>query len=208
MDVKSNFLNGFIQEEFYVEQPPGFVDYKYLNHVYKRKKALYGLKQAPRSWNDKLSKFLIENDYVRGKLNNTLFMKKFKKDTMYVQVYVDDIVFGSTNLSLCEEFAKTMQGEFKMSMMGELTFFLGLQIKQLNDGSFISRSKYCNELLKKFGMDSCKEVATFISTSCNLDLDEKGIAVDNSKFRGIIGSLLYLTASRSHIMFVVCKIST
>nr|KYP60234.1 Putative transposon Ty5-1 protein YCL074W family [Cajanus cajan] len=130
MDVKSNFLNGFIQEEFYVEQPPGFVDYKYLNHVYKRKKALYGLKQAPRSWNDKLSKFLIENDYVRGKLNNTLFMKKFKKDTMYVQVYVDDIVFGSTNLSLCEEFAKTMQGEFKMSMMGELTFFLGLQIKQ------------------------------------------------------------------------------
>nr|KYP59758.1 hypothetical protein KK1_015199 [Cajanus cajan] len=123
---------------------------------------------------------------------------------MYVQIYVDDIVFGSTNLSLCEEFAKTMQGEFEMSMMGELTFFLGLQIKQLNDGIFISQSKYCNELLKKFGMDGCKEAVTPISTSYNLDLDEKGIIVDNSKFRVIIGSILYLTTGRPDIMFVVC----
>ncbi|XP_020236278.1 uncharacterized protein LOC109815872, partial [Cajanus cajan] len=196
---KSVFLNGFIQEEVYVEQPLGFVDFKYPNHVYKLKKALYGLKQAPRSWYDKLSKFLIENDYVRGKVDNTLFVKKFKKDTMYVQIYVDDIVFGSSNPSLCEEFVKTMQGEFEMSMKGELTFFLGLQIKQLNDGTFISQSKYCNELLKKFGMDGCKEAAT-----PNLDLDEKGTTVENSKFRGIIGSLLYLIASRPNIIFVVC----
>nr|KYP50661.1 Copia protein [Cajanus cajan] len=97
-----------------------------------------------------------------------------------------------------------MQGEFEMSMMGDLTFFLGLQIKQMSDGIFISQSKYCNELLKKFGMEGCKEAATPISNTCNLDLDEKGIAVDNSKYRGIIGSLLYLTASRPDIMFVVC----
>nr|KYP43554.1 hypothetical protein KK1_034981 [Cajanus cajan] len=123
---------------------------------------------------------------------------------MYVQIYVDDIVFGSNNVSLCKEFAKTMQGEFEMSMMGELTFFLGLQIKQMSDGIFIGQSKYCNELMKKFGMEGCKEVATSISNTCNLDLDEKGIVVDNSKYRGIIGSLLYLTASRPDIMFVVC----
>nr|KYP49021.1 Copia protein [Cajanus cajan] len=123
---------------------------------------------------------------------------------MHVQIYVDDIVFGSTNVSLCKEFAKAMQGEFEMLMMGELTFFLGLQIKQMNDGIFISQSKYCNELLKKFGMEGCKEAATPISNTCNLDLDEKGIAVDNSKYRGIIGSLLYLTASRPDIMFAVC----
>nr|KYP50071.1 Copia protein [Cajanus cajan] len=135
---------------------------KYPNHVYKIKKTLYGLKQAPRSWYDRLRKFLIENDYVKGKVDNTLFVKKFKQDTMYVQIYVDDIVFGSTNLSLCKEFSKTMQGEFEMSMMGELTFFLGLQIKQMSDGIFISQSKYCNELLKKFGMEGCKEVATLI----------------------------------------------
>nr|KYP55915.1 Retrovirus-related Pol polyprotein from transposon TNT 1-94 [Cajanus cajan] len=144
MDVKSAFLNGLIQEEVYVEQPPGFVDFKYPNHVYKLKKALYGLKQAPRSWYDRLSKFLIENDYVRGKVDNTLFVKKFKTDTMYVQIYVDDIVFGSTNSYLCKEFAKTMKGEFEMSMMEELTIFLGLQIKQMSDGIFITQSKYCN----------------------------------------------------------------
>uniref|UniRef100_A0A151UDE9 Copia protein n=1 Tax=Cajanus cajan TaxID=3821 RepID=A0A151UDE9_CAJCA len=207
MDVKSAFLNGFIQEEVYVEQPPGFVDFRYPNHVYKVKKALYGLKQAPRSWYDRLSKFLIENDYVRGKVDNTFFVKKFKNDTMYVQIYVDDIVFGSTNLSLCKEFAKTMQGEFEMSMMGELTFFLGLQIKQMNDGIFISQRKYCNELLKKFGMEGCKEAATQISNSCNLGLDEKGIVFDNSKYRGIIGSLLYLTARKPDIMFAMCLYS-
>nr|KYP71480.1 Copia protein [Cajanus cajan] len=203
MDVKSVFLNALIQE-VYMEQPPGFVDFKYPNHVYKLKKVLYGLKQALRSWYDRLSKFFIENDYVRGKVDNTLFVKKFKNDTMYVQIYVDDIVFGSTNISLCKEFAKTMQGEFVMSMMGELIFFLGLQIKQMSDGILITQSKYCNELLKKFGMEGCKEAVTPISNTCNLDLDEKGIVVDNSKYRGIIGSLLYLTASRLDIMFVVC----
>nr|KYP45268.1 Copia protein [Cajanus cajan] len=159
MDVKSAFLNGFIQE-VYVKQPPSFFDFKYPNHVYKFKKTLYCLKQATRSWYDRLSKFLIENDYVRGKVDNILFVKKFKNDTMYVQIYVDDIVFGYTNLSLCKEFAKTMQGEFEMSMMGELTFFLELQIKQMSDGIFIIQSKYCNELLKKFGMEGCKEAAT------------------------------------------------
>nr|KYP31691.1 Retrovirus-related Pol polyprotein from transposon TNT 1-94 [Cajanus cajan] len=204
MDVKSAFLNGLIQEEVYVEQPPGFIDFKYPHLVYKLKKALYGLKQAPRSWYDRLSKFLIENDYIKGKVDNTLFVKKFKSDIMYVQIYVDDIVFGSTNVSLCKEFSKTMQGEFEMSMMGELTLFLGLQIKQMSDGIFISQSKYCNELLKKFGIEGCKEVATPISSTCNLDLDEKGIVVENSKYRVIIGSLLYLTASRPDIMFVVC----
>nr|KYP39072.1 Copia protein [Cajanus cajan] len=141
-DEKSAFLNGFIQEEVYVEQSLGFVVYKYPNHVYKLKKTLYGLKQTPRSWYDRLRKFLIDNDYIREKVDNTLFVKKFKKDTMYVQIYVDDIVFGSTNLSLYEEFANTMQGEFEMSMMGELTFFLGLQIKQMNDGIFISQRKH------------------------------------------------------------------
>nr|KYP33228.1 hypothetical protein KK1_045932 [Cajanus cajan] len=160
---------------------------------------------------EKLGKFdakadeaIFENDYVRGKVDNTLFVKKFKNDTMYVQIYVDDIIFGSTNVSLCKEFAKTMQGVFEMSMMGELTFLLGLQIKQMSDGIFITQSKYCNELLKKFGMEGCKEAATPISNTCNLDLDEKGIAVDNSKYKGIIGSLLYLTASRPDIMFSVC----
>jgi len=130
MDVNSAFLNGFIKEEVYVAQPPGFTDYEFPNHVYKLKKALYGLKQAPRSWYERLSEFLIQNGFRRGQVDSTLFIKKAKNDLLFVQIYVDDIIFGSTKILFCKEFSKNMQDEFEMSMMGELHFFLGLQIKQ------------------------------------------------------------------------------
>ena len=119
MDVKSVFLNGLIQEEVYVEQPPGFENSDKPNHVYKLKKALYGLKQAPRVWYERLSKFLLDENFSRGKVDTTLFIKRKHDDIMLVQIYVDDIIFGSTNDSLCEEFSLDMQSEFEMSMMGE-----------------------------------------------------------------------------------------
>ncbi|MCH82973.1 copia-type pol polyprotein [Trifolium medium] len=204
MDVKSAFLNGYIQEEVYVDQPPGFTNFEFPNHVYKLKKALYGLKQAPRAWYDRLSKFLLENNFERGKVDTTLFIKKSKHDILLVQIYVDDIIFGATNESLCKDFSNIMQSEFEMSMMGELRYFLGLQIHQSKEGIFINQSKYCKELLKKFGMQNAKEISTPMSTSCYLDKDEGGKSVDESKYRGMIGSLLYLTASRPDIMFSVC----
>ena len=120
MDVKSAFLNGFINEEVYVKQPPGFEDLKNPEHVYKLQKALYGLKQAPRAWYDRLSTFLMENGFERGKVDTTLFRKSSNKEFILVQIYVDDIIFGATNNSLCKEFSKLMQTEFEMSMMGEL----------------------------------------------------------------------------------------
>lgn len=138
MDVKSAFLNGYISEEVYVEQPPGFQNHEFPNHVFKLSKALYGLKQAPRAWYERLSKFLIDNDFTRGKLDSTLFIKSKNHDMLIVQIYVDDIIFGATNENLCKDFAKCMQGEFEMSMMGELNYFLGLQIKQLKEGIFIN----------------------------------------------------------------------
>jgi hypothetical protein len=125
-DVKSAFLNGVISEEAYVKQPLGFEDLKYLDHVYKLKKSLYGLKQAPRALYDGLSNFLIENDFKRGQVDITLFRRTLEKQILVVQIYVDDIIFGSTNASLCKEFSKLMQDEFEMSMMGELKFFLGI----------------------------------------------------------------------------------
>ena len=149
MDVKSAFLNGFIQEEVYVEQPLGFEDFEKRNHVYKLQKALYGLKQAPRAWYERLSKFLMEKGFSRGSVDTTLFLKKHKLDMLVAQIYVDDIIFGATNQSLCEHFAKEMQSEFEMSMIGELTFFLGLQIKQSKDGIFINQAKYIKDMLKK-----------------------------------------------------------
>ena len=204
MDVKSAFLNGLIQEEVYVEQPPGFEIPDKPNHVYKLQKALYGLKQAPRAWYERLSNFLLEKEFSRGKVDTTLFIKRKHNDILLVQIYVDDIIFGSTNDSLCKEFSLDMQSEFEMSMMGELKYFLGLQIKQTQEGIFINQSKYCKELIKRFGMDSAKHMSTPMSTNCYLDKDESGQSIDIKQYRGMIGSLLYLSASRPDIMFSVC----
>jgi hypothetical protein len=129
MDVKSVFLNGPIKEEVYVEQPPGFEDSEYPNHVYKLSKALYGLKQAPRAWYECLRDFLITNGFKVGKADPTLFTKTVAKDLFVCQIYVDDIIFGSTNKSTCEEFSRIMIQKIEMSMMGELKYFLGSQIK-------------------------------------------------------------------------------
>ncbi|GAU46301.1 hypothetical protein TSUD_283270, partial [Trifolium subterraneum] len=203
MDVKSAFLNGFLNEEVYVHQPSGFVDKHKPNHVYKLTKALYGLKQAPRAWYDKLSTFLLENGFSRGKIDTTLFTKNEKHNLLIVQVYVDDIIFGATNEKMCEDFSNLMQSEFEMSMMGELGFFLGLQIKQQEDGIFISQEKYVNDLLKKYKMNESKIMSTPMHPSTSLDKDEKGKDVSEKEYRGMIGTLLYLTASRPDIVFAV-----
>ncbi|GKD74203.1 putative ribonuclease H-like domain-containing protein [Tanacetum coccineum] len=128
MDVKSAFLYGTIDEEVYVSQPLGFVDPKYPKKVYKVVKALYGLHQAPSAWYATLSTFLLKNEYRRETIDKTLFIKKDKKDIILVQVYVDDIIFGSTKKSWCDEFEALMKSRFQMSSMRELTFFLGLQV--------------------------------------------------------------------------------
>ena len=143
MDVKSVFLNGIINEEVYVEQPPGFEDHQHPNHVYKLKKALYGHKQAPRQWYERISNFLLSNSYEREMIDKTLFIKKSNSEIILVQINVDDIIFCATKDSLCEEFVVVMQGEFEMFMMEELSFFLGLQVKQSKDGIFLCQSKYC-----------------------------------------------------------------
>ncbi|GJW84324.1 retrovirus-related pol polyprotein from transposon TNT 1-94 [Tanacetum coccineum] len=204
MDVKSAFLNGFINEEVYVAQPPGFINFEKPDHVYKLKKALYGLKQAPKAWYDKLKAFLIKHEYKMGMVDNTLFTKKKSSNLIIVQIYVDDIIFGLTCQDMCDEFAKIMHDEFEMSMMGELNFFLGLQIKQMEDGIFFNQSKYIKEMLKKFGLEDSKPMKTPMSSDTKLTKDEECESVDSTKYRGMIGSLLYLTASRPDIMFSVC----
>ncbi|GJZ24521.1 retrovirus-related pol polyprotein from transposon TNT 1-94 [Tanacetum coccineum] len=204
MDVKSAFLNGFINEEVYVAQPPGFVDFEKPNHVFKLKKALYGLKQAPKAWYDRLKAFLLDHSYTMGLVDNTLFTKKKDSHIIIVQIYVDDIIFGSTCQDLCDDFSKIMHDEFEMSMMGELNFFLGLQIKQFEDGIFFNQSKYVKEMLKKFGLENAKPIKTLMSFETKLTHDEEGEPIDDTKYRGMIGSLLYLTASRPDIMFSVC----
>ena len=149
MDVKTAFLNGILREEVYVSQPDGFIDSDKPNHVYKLKKALYGLKQAPRAWYDMLSSFLISQGFSKGKVDPTLFVRREGKDIILVQIYVDDIIFASTTTELCDHFSAVMSSKFKMSMMGKISFFLGLQISQSPRGIFINQSKYALESLKK-----------------------------------------------------------
>ncbi|GJZ24723.1 putative ribonuclease H-like domain-containing protein, partial [Tanacetum coccineum] len=191
-------------EEVYVHQPPGFVDLAHPNKVYKVIKALYGLHQAPRAWYETLSSFLMENGFMRGTIDKTLFIKKNKSDIMLVQVYVDDIIFGSTKKYMCTEFEDCMHKRFQMSSMGELTFFLGLQVKQQPDGIFISQDKYAADSLKKFDFWSIRTATTPIESNKPLVKDEDGEDVDVHVYRSMIGSLMYLTASRLDIMFDVC----
>jgi hypothetical protein len=172
--------------------------------VYKFHKALYGLKQAPRAWYECLRHFLTQNGFRIGKADSTLFIRKVDKNLFICQIYVDDIIFGSTNQSFCDEFRKIMIDRFKMSMIGELKFFLGFQIKQLEDGTFLSQTKYTQDILKKFGMDKAKPIKTPMGTNGHLDLDVGGKSVAQKVYRSMIGSLLYLCASRPNITLSVC----
>ncbi|GJT97904.1 putative ribonuclease H-like domain-containing protein [Tanacetum coccineum] len=204
MDVKSAFLYGKIEEEVYVCQPPGFEDPHFPDKVYKVEKALYGLHQAPRAWYETLSTYLLDNGFHRGQIDKTLFIKRHKDDILLVQVYVDDIIFGSTKKQMSNEFETLMHDKFQMSSMGELSFFLGLQVKQKSDGIFISQDKYVAEILKKFDFASVKTASTLMETNKALVKNKEAEDVDVHLYRSMIGSLMYLTASRPDIMFVVC----
>ncbi|GKC43308.1 retrovirus-related pol polyprotein from transposon TNT 1-94, partial [Tanacetum coccineum] len=181
MDMKTAFLNGELKE-----------------------KALYELKQAPRAWYDTLSKFLLAQGFSKGVVDPTLFIQKTGKQTLHVQIYVDDIIFASTDPKDCDRFSNEMSSKFQMSMMGQISFFLGLQISQNPRGIFINQSKYANKILKKFDLHKSDHVDTPIVERTKLDEDLSGIPIDQTQYRSMIGSLMYLTASRPDLVFVVC----
>jgi hypothetical protein len=162
MDVKSAFLNGVLEEEVYVRQPPGFESEKYPHWVYKLRKALYGLKQAPRAWYGRLRGFLFERGFEMGKVNQNLFLLRQGRD------------------------------------------ILGLQIKQSKEGTFVHQAKYTKDIVRKFKMEDSKATTTPMSTTTTLDADEEGEHVDQKEYQSMIGSLLYLTATRPDIQFSVC----
>nr|GEU60260.1 retrovirus-related Pol polyprotein from transposon TNT 1-94 [Tanacetum cinerariifolium] len=204
MDVKSTILYEKIEEVVYVCQPLRFEDHDHLENVYKVVKALYGLHQAPRAWYETLAKYLLGNRFHKGKIYQTLFIKRQNGDILLVQVYVDDIIFGSTKKELCNEFERLMKDRFHMSFIGELTFFLGLQVKKKKDGIFISQNKYVTEDLRKFNLSDAKTTNTLVDTKKPLVKDADGDDVDVHLYRFMIGSLMYLTASRPNIMYAVC----
>ncbi|GKA67849.1 retrovirus-related pol polyprotein from transposon TNT 1-94 [Tanacetum coccineum] len=204
MDVNSAFLNEKISEEVYVQQPHGFESNEFPNHVCKLDKALYGLKQAPGSWYETLSKFIIQHKFDRGTIDITLFTYKTKSDVIIVHIYMDDIIFRSTGIKPSKQFGKLMTKKYEMSMMGELTYFLGFQIKQDFKGISIYQEKYVKDLLKKYDLADSALVKCPMLFLKKLSPDESGVSVNETLFRGMIGSLMYLTASRLDIQFSTC----
>ncbi|GKE14862.1 retrovirus-related pol polyprotein from transposon TNT 1-94 [Tanacetum coccineum] len=184
--------------------PDGFVDPDKPNHVYRLKKALYGLKHAPRAWYDLLSSFLPSQGFSKGTVDPTLFISRKGKDILLVQIYVDDIIFALTTTKLCDKFSKIMCSKFKMSMMGKISIFLGLHISQSPRGIFLNQSKYALESLKKYGMEPCELVDTPMVDKSKLDEDTQGKAVDPTHYRGMVGTLMYLTSSRLDLVYAVC----
>nr|GFB47782.1 hypothetical protein [Tanacetum cinerariifolium] len=185
--------HGSLKEDVYVCQPEGFIDADHPSHVYKLKKALYGLNQALRALYDELSTFLLQNHFIKGTINPTLFIRRFHDDILVVQVYIDDIIFGSTHLRYTQLFSDLMKSHF-----------LGLHVTQSPCGIFINQSKYMLEILKKYGMESCDPVGTPMEIKDKLDLDQNGTLVDATKYRSMIGALMYLTSSRPDIIHSTC----
>ena len=179
-NVQSAFLNGELEKEVYVQKPLGFEDPDFPDFVCRLFKALYGLNQALRTWYDTLSQFLIENHFTRGTTDKIHFHRNVNDSSIFVQIYVDDISFRSIDEKPCSKFAKMMQSKYGMSMMGELTYFLGLQVKQVNDGIFISQTKYFYKLVKKFDLTDCNSAKTPMPTSTKLKMNAKKSKVDIS----------------------------
>nr|GEW03923.1 retrovirus-related Pol polyprotein from transposon TNT 1-94 [Tanacetum cinerariifolium] len=204
MDAKMAFLNGPLKEEVYVAQLDGFVDLDHPEKVYRLRKALFGLKQAPRAWYDELSKFLMSKCFTKGTIDPTLFTIRYGEDILLVQIYVDDIIFGSTNPKYSKCFEELMHSRFKMSLMGGIKFFLGLQIHQSSSGIFFNQAKYTLEILHKHSMDKGLSIGTPIATKPKLDAALSGNPVDQTDYRSKIGSLMYLTSSRPDIVQAVC----
>jgi hypothetical protein len=178
MDIKSTFLNGELEEEVYIEQLERFQLSKNADYVCKLKKALYGLKHAPRAWYSRLDKYLHQAGFRKGSADNNLYIKVSQDSILLIEVYVDDIIFGSDDDRLSQKFAKDMHNEFEISLLGELSFFLGLQIRQRSQGIFISQTKYIIEMLNRFGIEDFKLVITPMQTSFKLRKDDDSKSID------------------------------
>ncbi|GJY45445.1 retrovirus-related pol polyprotein from transposon TNT 1-94 [Tanacetum coccineum] len=207
MDVKMAFFNGPLKEEVYVAQPDGFVDPDHPENVYRLRKALYGLKQAPRAWYDKLSNFLMSKGFTKGTIDPTLFTIRYGEDILLVQIYVDDIIFRSTYPKYSKKFEKLMHSRFEMSLMGEMKFFLGLQIHQSPRGIFINQAKYALEILKKHGMDKCDSIGTPMATKPKLDADLSG-KLDCTAMSSAEAEYVALPASCAQVMWIRTQLKT
>jgi hypothetical protein len=207
MDVKSTFLNGFLEEEVYIEQPQGYEVKGQEEKVLKLKKALYGLKQAPRAWNVRIDKYFQDKNFIKCPYEHALYIKAQSGDILIVCLYVDDLIFTGNNLSMFEEFKKDMSNEFEMTDMGLMAYYFGIEVKQEDKGIFITQEGYAKEVLKKFKMDDANPVGTPMECGSKLSKHENGEIVDPTLYKSLVGSLRYLTSTRPDILYAVGVVS-
>ena len=207
MDVKSAFLNGVLEEEVYIQQPSGYEVKGHEDKVLKLKKALYGLKQAPRAWNNRIDKYFKENGFTKCPHEHALYIKFKDGDVLIVCLYVDDLIFTGNNPSFFEEFKKAMAKEFEMTDIGLMAYYLGIEVKQNEDGIFISQESYAREILKKFKLDDCNPISTPVECGVKLSKHDEAEKVDPTLFKSLVGSLRYLTCTRPDILYAVGLVS-
>lgn len=208
VDVKSAFLNGNLVEEIYVAQPEGFVVKGDEDKVYKLHKALYGLKQAPRAWYSRIDNYFCSQGFRRSDNDATLYVKKLLDGgSLIISLYVDDLLVTSNNQQEVQQLMEEMQNQFKMSNLGKMNYFLGLEVHQTKDGIFMNQEKYAHEVLKKYKMESCKFVPTPLVQNLKLSKEDGAGKVNVSLYRSLVGSLLYLTSSRPDLMYAASLLS-
>lgn len=208
LDVKSAFLHGEINEEVFVDQPPGYEQKGHEHKVYRLKKALYGLKQAPRAWYSRIEAYFIKEGFTKCPYEHTLFIKYAAAgNILIVCLYVDDLIYTGNNEKMFEVFKKSMMAEFDMTDLGRMRYFLGIEVLQRTDGIFIGQRKYAQEMLERFNMSQCNPVQNPIVPGFKLTKDEEGVEVDGTIYRQMVGSLMYLTTTRPDLMFIVSLIS-
>eukprot|EP00253_Pinus_taeda_P035427 PITA_35427 len=207
MDVKSAFPNGVLKEEVYIEQPPGYEVEGQEHKVCKLKKALYGLKQAPRAWYNRIDAYLIENGFDKCDGEPTLYIKENDSKILIVVLYVDDLIFSSNDASLIADFNAVMKSEFEITDLGFLRYFLGIEVDQSESGVFISQVKYIEAVLRRFNLQDIKAAVTPTVMGLKLTKEDNNKDFDPKLYKSIVGSLMYLTATRSDIMHAVSLIS-
>ena len=208
LDVKSAFLHGEITEEVFVEQPLGYEQKGHESKVYRLKKALYGLKQAPRAWYSRIETYFIKEGFTKCPYEHTLFIKTADGGKiLIVCLYVDDLIFTGNDEVMFEQFKKSMKIEFDMTNLGRMKYFLCIEVLQKADGIFITQRKYAQEILERFNMDQCNSVHNPVVPGFKLTKDEGGVEVDSTVYKQMVGSLMYLTATRPDLMFIVSLIS-
>jgi hypothetical protein len=208
LDVQNAFLHDILKEDVYMKQSPGYVDSAYLMHVCKLDKALYGLKQAPRAWYNRLSVKLVQLGFIVSKADTSLFIYNKAGVRVYLLVYVDDIIVTSSSPAAVNALLQDLGSEFALKDLGELHYFLGVQVTQTKDDLVLSQDQYARDVLRRAGMYHCKPVKTPLATSTKLSVSDGTLldAEDSSKYRSIVGGLQYLTLTRPDISFAVNRV--